>query len=189
MHAAYGFGLLNAPGAPEIVLDVAKYHHERYADGEGYFAVIGENIPFAARIVTVADVHEALTARREYKPPMTDGEALSIMIAQKNAPAVGRAAFDPFLLRRFIAMRLRDPSIEATPAQRTALEEFARSDPMMDLAGRKDIQISRSGHRLHYDIDEAGHRTLAAMTHPDGSKTRDFPRLAPKPDLGPTPSM
>ena len=96
------------------MLDVAKYHHERYGDEHGYFGVAGENIPYAARIVAVADVHEALTAKREYKPPMPEGDALSMMTAKTEAPALGRAAFDPFLLRRFVAMRLRDPSLDAT---------------------------------------------------------------------------
>jgi hypothetical protein len=189
MHAAYGFGLLDVPGAPEVVLDVAKYHHERYGDGRGYFGVAGENIPFAARIVAVADVHEALTAKREYKPPIPEGEALAMMTGKADAPALGRAAFDPFLLRRFVAMRLRDASLDATASQRTALEEFARSDPMGDLGARKDLQISRSGHRLHYDIDAAGHRTLSAMTHPNGSTTTEFPRLSLKPEFAPAPSI
>lgn len=189
MHAAYGFGLLDVPGAPEVVLDVAKYHHERYGDEHGYFGVAGENIPYAARIVAVADVHEALTAKREYKPPMPEGDALSMMTAKTEAPALGRAAFDPFLLRRFVAMRLRDPSLDATVAQRTGLEEFARSDPMEDLGSRKDLQISRAGHRLHYVVDETGHRTLSAMTRPNGSKMTEFPRLMPSQELTAAPSL
>jgi response regulator RpfG family c-di-GMP phosphodiesterase len=189
LHAAYGFGLLDVPGAPEIVLDVTKYHHERYMDGQGYFGVAGEHIPFAARIVTVADVHEALTARREYKPPMPEGEALSMMTAKTDPPALGRAAFDPFLLRRFVAMRLRDPSLAAAPSQRTALEEFSRSDPMSDLKGRRDVDISRTGQRLHFEMDGSGNRKLLAMTRPDGSTLREFPRLAAEPEFAPAPSI
>lgn len=182
LHAAYGFGLLDVPGAPEIILDVAKYHHERYVDGQGYFGVAGEHIPFAARIVTVADVHEALTARREYKPPMPEGEALSMMTAETSPPALGRAAFDPFLLRRFVAMRLRDPSLAATLVQRTALEEFSRSDPMRDLKGRRDLQILRDGTRIHFEIDEADHRTMKSITCSDGRVITEFPRLTSEPE-------
>lgn len=189
LHAAYGFGLLDVAGAPEIVLDVAKYHHERYGDGQGYFGVAGEHIPFAARIVTVADVHEALTAQREYKPPLPEGEALSMMIAKTLAPALGRASFDPFLLRRFIAMRLRDPALAATPTQRTALEEFSRSDPMSDLRGRRDLKILRSGQRMTFDVDEAGNRKLTAITEPNGRVITDFPRLASEPEIAPTLSI
>lgn len=186
MHAAYGFGLLDVPGAPEVVLDVAKYHHERYADGLGYFGVRGEAIPYAARIVAVADVHEALTARREYKPAMPEGEALAMMTAGAPPPGLGRAAFDPFLLRRFVAMRLRDPALQASPAQRIALEEFARSDPNAELGDRRDLQISRSGIRMHFDVAD-GHRTLVAMTRADGSVSTEFPRLAPA--AGPAPRI
>lgn len=189
MHAAYGFGLLDVVGAPEVVLDVVKYHHERYGDGRGYFGVAGENIPYSARIVAIADVHEALTAKREYKSSMSEGDALSMMIAITEAPALGRAAFDPFLLRRFVAMRLRDPLIEVTVEQKTRIEEFARSDPMEDVGQRRDLKISRAGHRIHYSVDAAGRRELTAMTRPDGSRMTGFPRLTPTAEPLAAPSL
>ncbi len=180
LHAAYGFGLLDVPGAPRLALDVAKYHHERY-DGAGYFGLAGERVPYAARIAAVADVHEALTARREYKAAMPEGDALSIMTADAAPPAVGRAAFDPYLLRRFVAMRLRDPALEASPRQRVELEEFSRSDPMAGLGPSPHLRITREGLRMFYDVDAAGGRTLVAMMRSDGSELSDFPRLTPSP--------
>lgn len=134
LHAAFGFGLLDVPGAPAETLDITKYHHERYQDGRGYFGLSGDDIPLAARIAAIADVHEALTAKREYKSPIPEGQALAMMVSPDDAPAVGRQAFDPILLRKFVAMRLRDPKLEASEEDRAVLSDFVSSDPGIDAA-------------------------------------------------------
>ena len=60
-------------------LDGILYHHERY-DGGGYPAGLkGEAIPLQARIIQIADVFDALTSSRSYRPAYTWEEALSIM--------------------------------------------------------------------------------------------------------------
>lgn len=59
---------------PEIL-----YHHERL-DGSGYpIGLSGSQIPFAARVLSVADTYEALTSDRPYRPALTSAEALSEM--------------------------------------------------------------------------------------------------------------
>jgi putative nucleotidyltransferase with HDIG domain len=133
LHAAFGFGLLDVPGAPEATLDITKYHHERYADGKGYFGLFGAQIPLAARIAAIADVHEALTAKREYKGSIPEGTALAMMISGDNAPAIGRKAFDPVLLKLFVAMRLRDPELQASPEDRELLASYAGIDPGLEV--------------------------------------------------------
>jgi putative two-component system response regulator len=51
----------------EIAATIALCHHERW-DGRGYpRGLSGEAIPLFARIVTVADVFDALSSRRSYK--------------------------------------------------------------------------------------------------------------------------
>ena len=60
----------NNPSASffRFALDIALTHHERY-DGKGYpHGLAGDEIPLCGRIVTVADVYDALTTRRVYKP-------------------------------------------------------------------------------------------------------------------------
>jgi putative nucleotidyltransferase with HDIG domain len=58
---------------------IAASHHE-YIDGSGYDCGLQANeIPFMAKIITVADVFEALTAERHYRPAMTNEEALTIL--------------------------------------------------------------------------------------------------------------
>jgi len=61
------------------VAEIAACHHERL-DGSGYFrGLSAESLGLSARIVAVADVFEAMTAERPYRPPMSDEQALAIM--------------------------------------------------------------------------------------------------------------
>ena len=61
------------------VAEIAVCHHERL-DGSGYFrGLSAESLGLSARIVAVADVFEAMTAERPYRPPMSDDQALAIM--------------------------------------------------------------------------------------------------------------
>ncbi len=58
-----------------LMRNIVEYHHE-YLDGSGYPAGYhGEAIPLEARIVTVADIFDALTSVRPYKRPWTIEEA------------------------------------------------------------------------------------------------------------------
>ncbi|MBR3024078.1 MAG: HD domain-containing protein, partial [Oscillospiraceae bacterium] len=58
---------------------MAAYHHERW-DGKGYpEGLHGEAIPLSARIMSVADVFDALTSKRVYKPAHTLDKALEII--------------------------------------------------------------------------------------------------------------
>jgi len=60
--------------------DVAYYHHEHW-DGNGYpFGLRGEEIPLAARIVSLADVYDALTTQRRYREACTHEEAIQAIV-------------------------------------------------------------------------------------------------------------
>ncbi|MEE3466801.1 MAG: HD domain-containing phosphohydrolase [Eubacterium sp.] len=59
--------------------NMAAYHHERW-DGKGYpEGLHGEVIPLSARVMAVADVFDALTSKRVYKPAFPPEEALRII--------------------------------------------------------------------------------------------------------------
>ena len=60
--------------------NMAAYHHERW-DGKGYpEGLHGEVIPLAARIMSVADVFDALTSKRVYKPAFPLEKALEMLL-------------------------------------------------------------------------------------------------------------
>ena len=76
--------------------DITHYHHEKW-DGSGYpIGLAGGTIPLAARIVALADVYDALTTRRVYKPAY--GHELSKQIIIKGR---GRH-FDPDIVDAFL---------------------------------------------------------------------------------------
>ncbi|MEX0785154.1 MAG: HD domain-containing phosphohydrolase, partial [Dehalococcoidia bacterium] len=75
-HPLYGEGILTRSKIPKVALHVARWHHERW-DGRGYpDGLSGNEIPAAAQIVTVADVFDALTSTRPYKPAWPAAQAL-----------------------------------------------------------------------------------------------------------------
>lgn len=133
-HAHKGAEMLSAiPGVPATVVDIAHYHHERY-DGLGYHGLVGEQIPYMARIVAIADVYDALMSKRPYKEPMSLGDVLELM--SRDVPSesgLGRRSFDPVLLRTFVAERLANDPVGITADQGQRLSDFASSDPRSDL--------------------------------------------------------
>ncbi len=63
-----------------IAENVAHYHHERW-DGSGYpKGLKGEEIPFEARIMAIADVYDALVSKRVYKESMSFEQADKIIL-------------------------------------------------------------------------------------------------------------
>jgi putative nucleotidyltransferase with HDIG domain len=88
-HAVFSERILSRIGAFEELARIGGAHHERL-DGKGYpRGLSGDQICPLTRIVTAADVFDALTAERPYRGPMPISEALSIMEADRGT------AFDP----------------------------------------------------------------------------------------------
>ena len=94
-HPIAGVEMLSDVDFPGDVIPMIRGHHERW-DGHGYpDGLAGDAIPLAARILCVADVYDALTSHRPYRPAFSQDEALRLMAADS-----GRA-FDPEILVRF----------------------------------------------------------------------------------------
>jgi HD-GYP domain-containing protein (c-di-GMP phosphodiesterase class II)/CHASE1-domain containing sensor protein len=80
-----------------MACDIALNHHERW-DGTGYpRGLAGANIPEAARILSIADVYDALSHDRVYRPAMPEDEVLSLLQGGSGTQ------FDPMLLALFFA--------------------------------------------------------------------------------------
>jgi putative two-component system response regulator len=63
-------------------LPIIRSHHERW-DGTGYpDGLKGEDIPLLARILQIADIYDALTTARPYKPAFTPDHAMEIMLEE-----------------------------------------------------------------------------------------------------------
>lgn len=98
---------------------IALSHHEHY-DGSGYpDGLAGEQIPLAARIVTVADVFDALISPRPYKNAWTIEAALHYLVEQRGA------LFDPACVDVLVREEERLRQIcerTSVPALKPALE-------------------------------------------------------------------
>jgi putative nucleotidyltransferase with HDIG domain len=94
-HTVAGDEIVGAFELPFDVRPMVRSHHERW-DGNGYpDRLAGEDIPLIARILSVADVYDALTSRRSYRNAFTTREARRILRHQ-----AGRA-LDPVLVDLF----------------------------------------------------------------------------------------
>ena len=103
-HPVLSAKLLQTTGCSENIVSIALYHHERY-DGAGYpRGLKGEEIPFLARIVTVADSYDAMTTARAYSDIQSREKAL------KELSAYAGKQFDPHLVKVFTQI-IRFPSL------------------------------------------------------------------------------
>jgi putative two-component system response regulator len=100
-HTTLGARLLTGSGSPVLQMGtlIAETHHERW-DGNGYpHGTAGDTIPLVGRIVAVADVFDALTHERPYKPAWPVEKALAEI--QTGAGT----QFDPAVVTAFMAIR------------------------------------------------------------------------------------
>ena len=97
-HTVIGANILAGATASLLRMagEIALSHHEKW-DGSGYpHGLAGEAIPLSARTVAVADVYDAMTHDRIYRPAIPEAQTLEVMRAGRGkhfAPAV----FDAFL--------------------------------------------------------------------------------------------
>jgi putative nucleotidyltransferase with HDIG domain len=86
--------------APSLVgcVDIVRAHHERF-DGTGYpDGVSGTSIPFLARVTAVADVWDALTSDRAYRPGWPPEKALAHIVAGRGSH------FDPVAVEALVQL-------------------------------------------------------------------------------------
>ena len=96
LHTIIGEQILSGSKSPllQLAQQIAGTHHERF-DGSGYpRALSGNEIPLGGRIVALADVFDALTNNRVYRPAFSIEEALDIIDTDS-------AGFDPAVLQAF----------------------------------------------------------------------------------------
>lgn len=106
-HTVAGYEIVVGLDFPWDISPIVRSHHEHWA-GSGYpDGLAGESIPLHARILCVADVFDALTTARSYKPALPVQQALEIMEAER-----GRI-FDPNLFDLFACQVRGDEAADA----------------------------------------------------------------------------
>jgi two-component system, response regulator RpfG len=97
-HPLMGYEILKNTESPFLKAGaiIAKTHHEKY-DGSGYpDGLKGEEIHLFGRIVAIADVFDALTAKRPYKDPWPFDKAVELVKEEKGKQ------FDPVIVELFL---------------------------------------------------------------------------------------
>lgn len=105
---------LRDSGIYDYACDIARHHHERW-DGRGYpDGLVGDEISRWSQVVSLADVYDALSCRRVYKPPFSHEQVLEMI-------QTGQCGlFNPHLLESFLTVddqlfRLYENLLEPQP--------------------------------------------------------------------------
>ncbi len=123
---------------------ICRWHHERY-DGRGYpDGLAGEEIPIAAQIVALADVYDALTSKRVYKPAFSHEKAVE-MITNGEC-----GTFNPLLL-------------ECLLESADSIQEQLAVNSIKQESDRNIRNITED--LLHYEELSASERTLRLLEH------------------------
>ncbi|WP_224984722.1 HD-GYP domain-containing protein [Geomonas agri] len=96
LHTDWGADLAEKARLSELAKNIIRHHHEKY-DGTGYpLGLNGEEIPLEARIVSVADIYDALTMDRSYRKRYPEAEAREMVRSMSGA------ALDPGIVEVFL---------------------------------------------------------------------------------------
>ena len=99
-HPTWGADVAKKANLSTVLINVIQSHHEHF-DGIGYpNGITGTDIPIEARIVSVADVFDALTSDRPYRDGLSLDKTLDIIVSMKGKE------LDPALVDLFIDRRL-----------------------------------------------------------------------------------
>ena len=95
-HPAIGAHMLGDAAIFTDILPIVKHHHERY-DGRGYPSqLVGDDIPYVARIAAVADTFDAMTSKRSYR------DSLPIDVVRAEIERCSGTQFDPNIAKVFL---------------------------------------------------------------------------------------
>lgn len=157
--------------------EIARWHHERY-DGRGYpDGLIGEEIPISAQIVSVADVYDALTSVRCYKPAFDHETALKMIVNGECG------TFNPLLLECLldVAPQLKERLLESTEETENSVHvqqlsterllkqsvpQVERSIKALETERLKTSFFAKQAYGMQFDYDEATH-TISIIDHSD----------------------
>lgn len=144
-HPEIGAAILKPVEFPWPVLHGVKYHHEKW-DGSGYpEGLKGEDIPFQARILAVADVYDALTTTRSYRAAWPHEKAVAEI--QRSAGT----HFDPVIVTAFVAVI---DSVVAQMQQEAQQELLTKTTSPQEDTATRDIQRVASDLWALYEVTQ-----------------------------------
>ncbi len=114
-HPEVGADILGGSDIPLLIMatEIAVAHHEAW-DGSGYpEGLAKEDIPAAARVVSIVDVYDALVHDRVYRPALPEEEALRIITEEMPAK------FEPEMLGKFLDLLPQFRDIRAEVEQKS----------------------------------------------------------------------
>ena len=95
-HPTIGKDILSNSELFEDILPIVMYHHERF-DGTGYpYGLSNNDIPFLAKIVTVADAFDAMTSKRSYR------DELNLSYVKNELQSNSGTQFDPIVIKTLL---------------------------------------------------------------------------------------
>lgn len=101
-HPMIGVHMLGDAAIFTDILPIVKHHHERY-DGRGYPSqLVGDDIPYVARIAAVADTFDAMTSKRSYR------DSLPIDVVRAEIERCSGTQFDPNIAKVFLDIMNND---------------------------------------------------------------------------------
>ncbi len=125
-HPGWGANVAGHLKLSQPIINIIRHHHERY-DGKGYPSRIkGKDIPLETRIVSIADVYDALTSDRQYRRRYSEDDALILMKSMKGN------ALDPGLMEVFIDKCLKARTMQFSYS---AYDMFRQSDKLIETFG------------------------------------------------------
>lgn len=95
-HPSIGAHILCNAAVFQEIIPIVKHHHERY-DGKGYPSkLVGEQIPYLARVTAVVDAFDAMTSKRAYR------NAIPIETVKEEIKRCSGLQFDPVIAEAFL---------------------------------------------------------------------------------------
>jgi len=102
-HPTIGAHIISNATIFKNIIPIVKHHHERY-DGTGYPGrLIGNEIPYLARIAAVADAFDAMTSKRSYR------DSLDLEFVKNEIKSNSGSQFDPKIAEAFLDILENEP--------------------------------------------------------------------------------
>jgi putative two-component system response regulator len=133
-HTVQGAHIVEPLRSIHTAMPLIRWHHER-RDGRGYpDGLRGDAIPLLVRILAVADVYDALSSPRPYRPALPHAACLDIL--REDAAGGG---LDPDIVSNFCRLLGGEPEGRNGPGEGVSRQNLARPSPGWEIPSRTGV--------------------------------------------------